>query len=123
MPILLFKLNHAPEDEADEVRELLTDHGIAFYETSAGRWGFSMAGIWLRDEQADCYPQARALIDDYQRTRAARVGEEYRQMQEEGRCLTLWQRIVAEPVRYLLVLAFLLFILYVTVMPFMGLGR
>ena len=33
MRVLLFKLNGVPEDEADEVRALLADHGIDFYET------------------------------------------------------------------------------------------
>jgi len=32
MPILLFSLRGVPDDEADEVRELLTEQNIDFYD-------------------------------------------------------------------------------------------
>ena len=51
MPELLFKLRNVPDDEAEEVRQLLNDHEINFYETRAGGWGISMPGIWLPDDR------------------------------------------------------------------------
>ncbi len=68
MATLVFRLKYVPDDEADDIRQLLSDHDIAFYETSAGRWQVSLAGIWVKDkEQAR---QARALIHDDQQQRA-----------------------------------------------------
>ena len=58
MSRLLMNLRHVPDDEADEVRALLKEHGIGFYETQAGRWRISLAGIWV--EEPD-YPAARTL--------------------------------------------------------------
>lgn len=73
MAKLLFHLRHVPEDEADEVRELLTAQGIDWYETGPGLWGFSAPALWLRD--ADQHPRARGLIDAYQQTRRERARE------------------------------------------------
>lgn len=67
MAKLLFNLRHVPEDEADQVRALLTADGLDWYETSAGLWGLGAPGLWLRD--ADQYPRARALLDEYQQAR------------------------------------------------------
>ena len=42
MATLLFRLNDVPQDEADDVRQLLTDKGIDFYETHAGFSGWAL---------------------------------------------------------------------------------
>ena len=68
MPFLLFKRRHVPEDEAEEVRTLLDQHEINFYETTAGSWGIALPAMWLHDEQQ--LTQANRLIDDYQQARA-----------------------------------------------------
>jgi hypothetical protein len=68
MATLVFRLKYVPDEEADEIRQLLTDHEIAFYETTAGRWQISMAGLWVKDkEQAE---KALALIREDQVARA-----------------------------------------------------
>lgn len=68
MATLVFRLKYVPDEEADDIRQLLTDHEIAFYETSAGRWQVSMAGLWVKDkEQAE---KALALIQEDQMARA-----------------------------------------------------
>ena len=51
MAQLVFRLKNVPEEEADDIRALLDEHDIEFYETSAGRWQISMAGIWVRDKE------------------------------------------------------------------------
>ena len=66
MAIMLFKLRGVPDDEAEEVREVLKGAGIDFYETPPSRWGVSMEAIWLQDEEQ--MERARALIDGYQST-------------------------------------------------------
>jgi len=107
MPILLFNLRNVPEDEADEIRALLQQHGVEFYETPANRWGISGGGIWLADEER--LAQARELIDRYQRERPARVRGE--------------PRPPFRPLRALLYLAIVGLILYLSIKPFLDLGR
>ncbi|MBJ7554604.1 hypothetical protein JHD45_09680 [Marinomonas spartinae] len=51
MATLVFRLKFVPEEEADDIRQLLAEHDIPFYETSAGRWQISLAGIWVRDKE------------------------------------------------------------------------
>jgi len=68
MATLVFRLKYVPDEEADEVRQLLTDHDIPFYETSAGRWQVSMAGLWVKDKEQAL--QARTLIKADQIERA-----------------------------------------------------
>ena len=50
MPSLLFKLKDVPDDEAEEVRQLLAAEDIEFYETEAGSFGLSFAAIWITDD-------------------------------------------------------------------------
>ena len=116
MPTLLFKLNNVPEDEADEVRELLTRHGIDFYETDAGNWGISMAAIWVKD--ADQAATGRELIDRYQHERARRVRAEHEAVRRAGEHETLAKRFMRNPLRFILYLIAIVAILYFTVMPF-----
>ncbi|MBB5015990.1 DUF6164 family protein [Rehaibacterium terrae] len=99
MSKLLLNLRHVPEDEADEVRELLREHAIAFYETRPGNWGFSAGGIWI-SEAAD-YPEARRLMDAYQAQRRERVRAEVAAARREGRAPTLWTVLREEPLRVL----------------------
>ena len=76
MAVLIFNLRHVPDDEAQDVRELLLDNNIEFHETSAGFLGMAVPGLWVvNEEQAE---EARHLIDEYQQLRQKRVQEEYR---------------------------------------------
>lgn len=68
---LVFRLKYVPDDEADDIRQLLKDHDIAFYETSAGRWQISLAGIWVKDK--DQAQQALQLIKEDQERRASNL--------------------------------------------------
>ncbi len=64
MAVLIFRLNGVPDEEAQDVRDLLSDNALHGYETSAGRWGVSIAGLWLVNESDQML--ARKLIDAYQ---------------------------------------------------------
>ncbi len=116
MSILIFRLNDVPEDEAADIRDLLHTHGFDFYETDAGRWGISVAAIWLRDESQ--VEQARRLIDEYQHSRQARVQGEYETLRNSGRHETVLMRIRRDPIRFLLYLGAIAAILYLSLMPF-----
>lgn len=64
MAVLIFRLNGASDEEAQDVRELLLENSLDSYETSAGRWGLSVAGLWLVNNEDK--GRARELIDAYQ---------------------------------------------------------
>ena len=118
MAVLLFKLNGVPEDEAADIRALLDEHAIDYYETEAGRWGISLAAIWLRDEEQ--LQRARDLIDTYQQQRFTRAREEYEARKAAGEVETMLGRALRNPLRFLLYLAAVLLILYLSLMPFLG---
>ena len=83
MPVQLFRLRGVPDDEAEDIRALLTDNGIDFYETPAGNWGISMPAIWLTDENQ--LQQAQSLIKTYQQERFVRIRNEYEQLRKDGK--------------------------------------
>ncbi len=97
MSKLLFRLRNVPDDEAEEVRQLLDDHNIDWFETTPGNWGISMPALWLKDEGQ--FEQARLLLDDYQERRGQRVREEYQRAKESGQAPTLWQAFLDNPMR------------------------
>jgi hypothetical protein len=99
MPVKLFSLHNVPDDEAEEVRELLRSNEIDFYETPAGNWGISVAYIWLHDENE--LEKAKALIDNYQQERLIRVREEYAQLGRTGRHRTIGDAIRENSLRRL----------------------
>jgi len=121
MPVKLFSLRGVPEDEAEEVRELLTGNGIDYYETPAGNWGISSPAIWLN--KAGQLEKAKSLIEQYQNERRVRVRAEFEQLRSEGKAETVLDRIKSDPVRFVLYLALALFILYVSIQPFIDFGK
>ncbi len=121
MPELLFKLRNVPDDEIEEVRQLLNDHEINFYETHAGGWGISMPGIWLPDDHQ--LKEAKLLLEDYQRERAQRMRALYEDLKREGKQQTTIDRIIENPVRFILLSFALLFILYISLSPFLNFGK
>lgn len=116
MAILLFKLRNVPDDEAAEVRELLTEHGIPFYETTAGNWGVSLPAIWLHNDEY--YSQARSVLDAYQHTRATRMREQYLADKSAGRADTMADLIRRDPVKTLGILVLVAAIIYLSVVIF-----
>lgn len=121
MPIKLFALNGVPEDEADEVRVLLTAEAIDFYETPAGNWGISAPAIWLKQERE--FQKARALLDAYQEERRTRIREEYARLRRQGRQRTMLDVIRENPLRFLVYLAAIFAVVYFSTQPFMDIGE
>lgn len=111
MSKLLFKLRNVPEDEAEEVRELLNEHQIDFYETSAGNWGLSMPALWVHEESQ--YQRARELLDTYQAERRVRVRAEYDRLKQAGKHRTIIDNFRENPfvfIAYLFVVYALLYL-------------
>lgn len=116
MATLLFRLSNVPEDEATEVRELLEAEDIYFYETQAGFWRMGVDAIWLPDNTHA--ERARELIRTYQLDRTERQHQSYMQLLEQGQAPTLWQNICASPLRFATLSIAVLFVLLLTLMPF-----
>jgi hypothetical protein len=113
MAKILFRLRNVPDDEADEVRELLTTQGFDIYETGAGSFGISLPAIWLKDESR--FEEARRVLEEYQRSRQQRVREEYAQLKREGRQRTLLDVMHEGPLHFVLSLATIALIAYLCI--------
>lgn len=120
MSVRLVKLRGVLEDEAEEIRQLLTANGIAFYETPAGNWGISMPAIWLED--AGQLERAKALLEDYQRERAARIRDEYEQSKRAGTARGLLDALRENPLRFVAYLALIALVIYLSTAPFTSFG-
>lgn len=115
MAKLIFRLNHVPEPEADAVRSLLDEHDIEFYETHEGRWGLSVAAIWLKDNND--FSEARALIDEFQKQHTAKMRDEFNSEKAAGRVPTMWAILRTRPLMFILYWALIIFILFVSTVP------
>jgi len=121
MAKLIFKLNSVSCDESDDVKNLLTENKIEFYESPAGNWAISMHALWLNDEAQ--YAQAKQLIDEYQIKRSERIRLETQQKIDQGEHETFIQRIFDKPVQFFIALAIIILILYFSIMPFLEIGQ
>lgn len=118
MAVIIFHLKDVPEDEADDVRELLRANKLDYYETSAGKWGVSLAAIWLKD--AAQQDRARQLIDEYQSCKIKQVRAEFDRLRNEGELETFASVVRNHPLRVIAVLLGILFFVYLLVIPFAG---
>ncbi len=120
MAILFFNLRGVPQDEADDVRALLAEHEIDFYETHVGNWGVSMPAIWLHNQ--DDLEIAQPLFDEYQYQRAIEQRALYRQLKRQGEHTSFWQQTLKRPIRFLFYSGFMALIAYCSVKWLFELG-
>ena len=113
MAILLFSLRQVPDDEAADVREVLEENHIDYYETHAGNWGISMPALWLRDEQQ--HEQARQLINAYQEQRRITIQEEYARLKQTGEANTFLKNLWHYPAQTILFIAAIVLVLYLSI--------
>lgn len=116
MAKLLFRLNSVPEDEAEDIRVVLSEAGIQFYETTPGILGLSFAAIWLTEEAQ--FEQASALLEEYQSERFSKVREYHQSLQDAGQNLTRWQLVKRSPIKIPLVFILVSLVIYFSIMPF-----
>ena len=119
MSVLIFKLRYVPEDEAHEIRELLIDNDTDYFETSAGVFGISMPGLWLKNEEQ--LQKARQLIDEYQQLRQDRACEEYELRQRQGSARTFMDMFKEAPVRYISFILTIILLCYFMIFLFFNL--
>lgn len=121
MAKLLFKLAQVPEDEAAEIRALLNEHQINYYETDAGFFRVGLDAIWLSDNSQE--ERARELMRVYQAERLVRQQQNYAQLVEAGQVMSVWQHFCAQPVRFIATVLAIIFVAGLTLVPFVMLLR
>ncbi len=117
MARLLFKLAQIPADEAQDIRALLDENQIRYYETDAGFFRVGLDAIWLADDSQE--EQARNLIRIYQEERSARQQASYAELVEAGQAPGVWQHFCAQPIRFLLLVCAIIFVAGLTLVPFL----
>ena len=120
MAVQLVNLRGVLEDEAEDMRRLLTEHGIAYYETPPGNWGISIPALWLEDPAQ--LEEARALVAEYQAARARKARQDYEREVAAGRGRTLLDEARERPLRLVLYCAVMALVLYLSTKPFLSLG-
>lgn len=118
MAKLLFKLRDVPPDEAQDVRDLLDQHDISFYETHAGNWGIAMAAIWLKDEMQ--YQTAMEHIEQYQQQRTQKFRDEYAELEHTGNVPTFLSNMRESPLRFIVYIFSIVVILSIMIAPFIN---
>lgn len=121
MPVRLFILKGVPDDEADDIRQLMERHQINFYETPAGNWGMSLPAIWLPDESQ--YEEAYNLIAKYQIERRDKAQDEYQRLKREGKSAGFVAGVREDPVRTIVFLLIIALLLYLSIKPFISIGK
>lgn len=119
MARLIFKLKSVSDDESDDIKNLLSENNIDFYESPAGNWEISLHALWIHDDAQ--YAQAKQLIDEYQVERSQRIRLETQQKIDQGDHETFIQRLSNKPVQFIIILVFIVFILYFSIVPFLNL--
>lgn len=119
MPHHLMNLRNVPDDEAGDIRALFEEHEVRYYETPPSRWGISMGGFWVHDD--DEAERARALLDDYQARRLQAQREDYLARCQRGET-GLWYQFRRRPVTFLAALMAIAVILGLSLLPFIRLG-
>lgn len=121
MAKLLLNLRYVPEDEAADVRAFLDAAGIDWYQTRTSPFGISQGGIWLREN--DDLPRAKALMADYQSERQARARAEQAQAERDGTAETFADIVRADPMRVVLIVVAIIFLIGLMAVPGYMLSR
>ena len=115
MSRLLLNLRNVPDDEADDVRAMLDEARIAYYETRPSLWGISAGGIFVKDDAE--IVEAKRLMAAYQEQRGVRARAEYAAAVRDGTAETFGSMVRAEPGRVLLTLLAIAFLLGLVALP------
>lgn len=120
MAVLFFSLRGVPEDEAEDIRELLQTYEIDFYETSAGSFGISMPAIWLyhREDLEKIQP----LFDAYQHQRYLTQRTLYQELKQQGEIGGFLQANLKKPLQFLIYSSVIVLTFYVSIKWLFELG-
>ncbi|MEX2476082.1 DUF6164 family protein [Marinobacter sp.] len=120
MPHHLMNLRHVPDDEADDIRELFETHGVRYYETPPSRWGISMGGFWVHDD--DEAVRAKTLLMDYQQRRLESQRRNYEDSLARGETGGFWFRLREKPMTTLAACLAIVAIAALSLLPFVRIG-
>jgi Family of unknown function (DUF6164) len=112
MAVLFFSLRGVPEDEAEDIRELLQTNEIAFYETSAGSFGISMPAIWLYTQED--LQKIQPLFDAYQQQRFITQRALYQELKQQGEISGFWQANQKRPIQFIVYTSIIALTLYLS---------
>jgi len=115
MATLLFKLRNVPDDEAEEIRDVLQNNNIDFYETNAGSWGISLPAIWLHSNEQ--FEQGKRLIAEYQQQRSKQAQSAHAEQCKHGTQRTILTLMMESPIKWFAYILAILFVLYLTTIP------
>ena len=121
MSKLLLNLRDVPDDEADDVRRFLDSSGIGYYEIRPSLWGISGGSIWIRHDGD--VAEAKRLMAEYQRERAARVRAEHAEAARNGTAETFVDVLRTQPLRVALMAIAIALLLGLTALPVVLLWR
>lgn len=121
MAKLLLNLRRVPEDEAGDVRALLDENRIEYYETPPSAWGISAGGIWLRE--ASEYPHAKSLLDAYQHRRGEQARAQRQAELSDGSGETFGSLLRRRPLFVIATLLGMGVVAALVLLPFLLLSR
>lgn len=119
MSKMLFRMRNVPDDESQEVRDLLDENNIDYFETFGGNWGISMPALWIKS--AEQYSTARKLLDEYQQDRLQRVRSEYERDRDQGEVKTMWHIFQESPLKFIAFIGLAGLVLYLSLSLFLSL--
>ncbi len=114
---MLVNLRGVPDDEQEEIRALLAEQDIDFYETDAGRWGIGQPGLWLRNP--DQGEAARHLLAGYWEERSRRARDDREALKRAGKLPGIRDAFWRAPLRFLVAVGVIGAVLYISVRPFL----
>ncbi|WP_257388557.1 DUF6164 family protein [Tahibacter caeni] len=121
MSILLLNLRHVPDDEAEEVRQLLQAHAIEFFEVPASRFGISAGALWLADEARAA--EALQLLEQYQQRRREAARSAFAEAGAGGQATSFGQLLRREPLRVVSALIVIAALIALCSLPYFLLRR
>ena len=121
MPVLLYKLRGVPDDEAEEMRILLEENSIDFYETNEGNWGISMPAFWLKDKSQ--LALSKNIINEYQKERQQKSRQEYDHLKKNNQLDSFFDSVRANPVRFIVTILIIAVVLYISIAPFVSISK
>ncbi len=119
MPELLLNLKNVPEDEYQEVCELLQENDIHYYQTHKGFWGLGTEAIWLKN--GGQLVEAKTLLHHYMVARQEQAKASHQQEREQGNERTLFSTFKDQPMMFVLYTLAIFVLVVLTVSPFLAL--
>lgn len=120
MSKLLINLRRVPDQEREEVCQLLEAHDIEYFLTPPSVWGISAGGLWLRYDGD--WDKARPLLADYHKHRHQQQRAAFEQAHRDGGVTTVARNLRRHPLRTLAFLIATVAVVLLAVVPFLTIG-